>query len=109
MAGISRRGEGGWDGDGWALVVARRSWASQSPLRAATRAPTLYLSPRQDAQLLSRPYAPDRVYGRFLFLLLLRLMPIGRDKSAPTAFPQVFHTAKSAHPGISYSQKRASD
>ena len=90
-AGISRRGEGGWDVDGWALVVARRSplpgldiaAATCSPgrvphPRAATRAPTLPNS----SPAPTRDPSPDH----FLFFCFsLGLMPIGCDKSGPYA------------------------
>src|SRR6266487_234232 len=53
-AGISRRGEGGWDVDGWALVVARRSPLSRLDIAAVTCPPDRVPHP---SQLLSRPYA----------------------------------------------------
>src|SRR5438270_11318576 len=78
MAGVSRRGDGGWDVDGRALVVARRrpllglDVAVPHP-RAATRAPT----PPNSSPAPTR----DPSLGRFLFWLLLRLMRIRADKS----------------------------
>src|SRR5437763_15143431 len=79
MAGVSRRGEGGWDVDGRALVAARRSpllgldVAVPNP-RAATRAPT----PPNSSPAPTR----DPSQCRFLFWLLLRLMRLLADKSA---------------------------
>src|SRR5712692_9118933 len=53
MAVVSRRGEGGRDVDGWALVAARRSpwlWHQSTPSTGGHKGPN-------PSQLLSRPYA----------------------------------------------------
>src|SRR5205807_9178577 len=78
-AGVWRRGGGAWDGDGRALVAARRSPLPGLDVAvphppAATRAPT----PPNSSPAPTR----DPSLGRFLFWLLLRLMRILADKSA---------------------------
>src|SRR5437588_12932667 len=77
-AGISRRGEGGWNVDGWALVVARRS-----PLPGLDIAvpQTGFPAPGrpQGPQPYPTPLPPLRETRRltiFSFLFHLRLMRI---------------------------------
>ena len=98
MAGVSRRGEGGWDVDGWALVVARRSPLpgldiavpqTGFPTHGRPQGPHPYPTPLP-------PLRETRRLTIFSFLLLLRLMRIRADKSAPTLVCRLlFHTPAS--------------
>jgi hypothetical protein len=88
MAGISRRGEGGWDLDGWALVVARRSPLPGLGIAVLTCSPDKFPTRGrpQGPQPLPTPLPPLRETRRltiFSFLFHLSLMPIGRPRGPP--------------------------